>query len=53
MLDVELSEIEIKDDDKAEKKALGAMLVLFDLEGKQVGEWFGVLKRDKGGISWF
>lgn len=53
VLDVELSEIEIKDDDKAEKKALGAMLVLFDLEGKQVGEWFGVLKRDKGGISWF
>lgn len=53
VLDVELSKIEIKDDDKAEKKALGAMLVLFDLEGKQVGEWFGVLKRDKGGISWF
>ena len=53
VLDVELSEIEIKHDDMAEKKALGAMLVLFDLQGKQVGEWFGVLKRDKGGISWF
>ena len=53
VLDVELSEIEIKDDDMAEKKALGTMLVLFDLQGKQVGEWFGVLKRDKGGISWF
>lgn len=53
VLDVELSEIDIKNDDAAEKKALGAMLVLFDLQGNQAGEWFGILKRDKGGISWF
>ncbi|MBR1945635.1 MAG: hypothetical protein IJ846_05025 [Alphaproteobacteria bacterium] len=52
-LDVELGEIPIKNDDQSEDKALSVMLVLFDVKGKQVGEWFGFLKREKGGQSWF
>ena len=52
-LDVELGEIPIKNDDQSEEKALSVLLVLFDVKGKQVGEWFGFLKREKGGQSWF
>lgn len=51
-LDVELGEVPVEDD-QAEKKALSVMLVLYDIKGKQVGEWFGFLKREKGGKSWF
>ncbi|MBR4126523.1 MAG: hypothetical protein IKR09_02970, partial [Alphaproteobacteria bacterium] len=51
-LDVELGEVSV-DDNQAEKKALSVMLVLYDIKGKQVGEWFGFLKREKGGKSWF
>ena len=52
-LDVELGEISVKNDDQAEEKALSVMLLLFDVKGKQVGEWFGFLKREKGGQSWY
>ena len=47
-----LGEVSV-DDNQAEKKALSVMLVLYDIKGKQVGEWFGFLKREKGGKSWF
>lgn len=53
VLDVELGEISVRNDDQAEDKALSVMLLLFDVKGKQVGEWFGFLKREKGGQSWF
>lgn len=53
VLDVELSEVQVFDDPNSEKYALGVMLVLFDLKGNPAGEWFGVLKREKGGISWY
>ena len=52
-LDVELGEVSVKNDDQAEEKALSVMLVLFDVKGEQAGEWFGFLKREKGGKSWF
>lgn len=53
VLDVELSEVSVQDDSQAEKKALGVMLVLFDVKGIQVGEWFGILKKEKGGNTWY
>ncbi|MBO4521474.1 MAG: hypothetical protein J5787_09760 [Alphaproteobacteria bacterium] len=53
VLDVELGEIPIKNDDQSEDKALSVMLVLFDIKGNQVGEWFGFMKREKGGKSWY
>ncbi|MBR1778731.1 MAG: hypothetical protein IJ752_09160 [Alphaproteobacteria bacterium] len=53
VLDVELGEIPIKNDDQAESKALSVMLLLFNVKGEQVGEWFGFLKQEKGGQSWF
>lgn len=53
VLDVELGEVPVKNDDNAEEKALSVMLLLFDVKGRQVGEWFGFLKREKGGQSWF
>ena len=53
VLDVELGEIPIKNDDTAEEKALSVMLILSDAKGEQVGEWFGFLKREKGGMSWY
>ena len=53
VLDVELGEIPIKNDDAAEDKALSVMLILSDAKGEQVGEWFGFLKREKGGMSWY
>ena len=53
VLDVELGEIPLKNDDQSEDKALSVMLLLFDIKGKQVGEWFGFLKQEKGGKSWF
>jgi len=52
-LDVELSEVPITNDNQAEEKALSVMLLLYDIKGKQAGEWFGFLKREKGGKSWF
>lgn len=53
VLDIELSEVTVRDDTRVEKKALAAMLVLLDKNGKQVGEWFGVLKKEKGGNVWY
>ena len=53
VLDVELGEIPIRDDNQAESKALSVMLLLFDVKGKQVGEWFNFLKQEKGGKNWF
>ena len=53
VLDVELSEVPITNDNQAEEKALSVMLLLYDIKGKQAGEWFGFLKREKGGKSWF
>lgn len=53
VLDVELGEIPVKNDDQAEEKALSVMLILYDVKGKQAGEWFGFLKREKGGKNWF
>ena len=53
MLDVELGEIPVKNDDRSENRALSVMLILSDVKGEQVGEWFGFLKREKGGISWY
>lgn len=53
VLDVELGEIPVKNDDRSENRALSVMLILSDVKGEQVGEWFGFLKREKGGISWY
>ena len=53
VLDVELGEIPLRNDDQAEIYALSVMLILSDVKGEQVGEWFGFLKREKGGSSWF
>lgn len=53
VLDVELGEIPIKNDDRSEDTALSVMLLLFDVKGKQVGEWFGFLKKEKGGHTWY
>lgn len=53
VLDVELSEVSVQDDSQAEKKALAVMLVLFNAEGIQAGEWFGILKKEKGGNTWY
>ena len=52
-LDVELGEVPVINDDHAEEKALSVMLVLYDVKGRQAGEWFGFLKREKGGKNWF
>lgn len=53
VLDVELGEIPVKNDDQSEDRALSVMLILSDVKGEQVGEWFGFLKREKGGMSWY
>lgn len=53
VLDVELGEIPVKNDDRSENRALSVMLILSDVKGEQVGEWFGFLKREKGGIFWY
>ena len=53
VLDVELGEVSVTNDEQAEEKALSVMLLLFNVKGEQVGEWFGFLKREKGGKSWF
>lgn len=53
VLDVELGEVSVTNDDQAEKKALSVMLLLFNVKGEQVGEWFGFLKREKDGKTWF
>ena len=52
VLDVELSEVPVNDE-QAEGKALSVLLVLSDVYGQQVGEWFGFLKREKGSNAWF
>lgn len=53
VLDVELGEVPVKNDDLSEDKALSVMFILSDVKGEQVGEWFGFLKREKGGLSWY
>lgn len=53
VLDVELGEVPLRNDDQSEVHALSLMLILSDVKGEQVGEWFGFLKREKGGISWY
>ena len=53
VLDVELGEVPVMNDEQAEGKALSVMLQLYDIKGRQAGEWFGFLKREKGGQSWF
>ena len=53
VLDVELGEVPVINDDQAEDKALSVMLLLYDIKGRQAGEWFGFLKREKGGQTWF
>ena len=53
VLDVELGEVSVNNDIQAEDKGLSVMLLLFDVRGEQVGEWFGYLKREKGGKSWY
>lgn len=55
VMDVELSEVDVNShfDDRAEKKALGEMIVLFDRYGREVKSWFGVLKKAKGEKGWY
>lgn len=53
VLDVELGEVPLRNDDQSEIHALSVMLILSDVKGEQVGEWFGFLKREKGGTSWY
>lgn len=53
VLDVELSEVPVRDDESAESKALAVMFVLFRPNGDIKKEWFGVLKREKGSRSWY
>ncbi len=53
VLDVELSEVPVRDDDNVESKALAVMFVLFQPNGDIKKEWFGVLKREKGSRSWY
>ncbi|MCQ2965779.1 MAG: hypothetical protein MJ250_03455 [Alphaproteobacteria bacterium] len=54
VIDVELSEIEQSFDKNADKKAIGCMIVLFDLKNDEpIKEWFDILKRDKNSDSWY
>ena len=53
VLDVELSEVPVRDDDNVESKALAVLFVLFQPNGNIQKEWFGVLKREKGSRSWY
>ncbi len=53
VLDVELSEVPSLGDNNSESKALAVMLVLFKADGTLYKEWFGVLKREKGGKAWY
>lgn len=53
VLDVELSEVPVKNDDTAEDKALAVMFVLFRPSGVQEKEWFGIMKREKGSKHWY
>lgn len=53
VLDIELSEVTSLGDNFSENKALAAMFILDKAKGGLYKEWFGVLKRAQGGISWY
>lgn len=54
VIDVELSEVDQNMDENAERKAIGCMIVLFDLKNDgPIREWFDILKKEKNGNSWY
>ena len=53
ILDVELGEITVEGDDTADKKAISAMFVLWNRDGRVEKEWFGFMKRSRGAMTWY
>lgn len=54
VIDVELSEVEQHSDENAEEKAIGCMIVLFDIKNEEpIKEWFDILKKEKNTNSWY